>query len=136
MHIEPYLFFEGRCEEAVEFYRKAIGADVVALIRFRESPDKTMIPPGMEDKVMHACLRVGNAAVMASDGMGTGAASFKGFALTLNVADEPEARQKFDALSDGGRVTMPLSETFFAQRFGMVNDRFGVAWMIMFGPKG
>lgn len=131
MRIEPYLFFEGRCAEAVDFYRKAIGAEVVALLHFRDSPDPAMMAPGMEDKVMHACLRVGDATVMASDGRCEGGPAFQGFALTLNVRDEAEADRLFEALADGGKATMPLAQTFFARRFGMLTDRFGVAWMIV-----
>ena len=136
MQIEPYLFFEGRCEEAVEFYRKALGAGLVALLRFRDSPDPGMIPPGMEDKVMHACLRIGDTAVMASDGRCEGKPAFQGFSLSLNLADEAQAQRLFHALTEGGQATMPLAETFFAKRFGMVTDRFGVGWMIVVSPKG
>ena len=136
MQIEPYLFFEGRCEEAVEFYRKALGAGLVALLRFRDSPDPGMIPPGMEDKVMHACLRIGDTAVMASDGRCEGKPAFQGFSLSLNLADEAQAQRLFHAPTEGGQATMPLAETFFAKRFGMVTDRFGVGWMIVVSPKG
>jgi PhnB protein len=134
MQVEPYLFFEGRCAEALDFYRKALGAEIVAMLRFRESPDPAMVMPGMEDKVMHALVRIGETTLMASDGRCQGAATFQGFALSVAVADEPEARTRFDALADGGQVMMPLGETFFAKRFGMVTDRFGVTWMVIL-PK-
>ena len=131
MQVEPYLFFEGRCAEAVEFYRKALGAEVLALLRFRDSPDPQMVQPGMEDKVMHAFLRIGDTMVMASDGRGEGTPTFRGFALSLSAADAPQAASLFGALTDGGQVTMPMTETFFAHRFGMVTDRFGVGWMVI-----
>ena len=136
MQVEPYLFFEGRCEEAVDFYRKAVGAEVIALLRFRDSPDPAMVPPGMEDKVMHAYVRIGDSTVMASDGRCEGNPRFQGFSLSLTVADEAEAERRFNALIDGGQVTMPLTETFFARRFGMVTDRFGLGWMVIASPKG
>ena len=136
MQIEPYLFFEGRCEEAVEFYRKALGAGLVALLRFRDSPDPGMIPPGMEDKVMHACLRIGDTAVMASDGRCEGKPAFQGFSLSLNLADEAQAQRLFHALTEGGQATMPLAETVVAKRCGRVTDRFGVGWMIVVSPTG
>ena len=131
MQVQPYLFFEGRCEEAIEFYRKALGAEVAMLMRFKESPDPAMISPGAEDKVMHASLRIGDATVMVSDGRCQGKASFQGFSLSLSPASEAEADRLFTALADGGQAQMPLSKTFFAKRFGMVADRFGVSWMII-----
>jgi PhnB protein len=130
MQVEPYLFFEGRCEEALEFYRQALGAEVTMLMRFKESPDPAMYPPGAEDKVMHANLRIGNTTVMASDGRCEGHAAFQGFALSLSLTDKAEAQRLFTALSEGGEVQMPLAETFFSPLFGMVVDRFGVTWMI------
>ena len=136
MPIEPYLFFEGRAEEAIEFYRKALGAEVEMVLRFKDSPDKPppgMVPPGSENKVMHASLRIGDSVVMASDGGCSGEAGFKGFSLTLTAADEADADAKFAALSQGGQVQMPLGKTFFSPRFGMVADRFGVVWMVMVG---
>jgi PhnB protein len=130
MQVEPYLFFEGRCEEALDFYRRALGAEVTMLMRYKESPDPTMSPPGAEDKVMHANLRIGNTTVMASDGLCEGHPVFQGFALSLSLTDKAEAERLFTALSDGGEVQMPLGETFFSPLFGMVADRFGVSWMI------
>ena len=130
--VQPYLFFDGRCEEALEFYRKALGAEVTALMRFKESPDPTMACPSAQgDKVMHASFRIGGTTVMASDGRCDGPPSFKGFALSISVATEAEAERLFKALSDGGQVQMPLTKTFFSPRFGMAADRFGVSWMVI-----
>lgn len=131
MQIQPYLFFDGRCEEAIDFYREALGAEVQMLMRFKECPQPSSVPPGSDDKVMHAALKIGDATVLASDGRCTGAPSFQGFALALNATDDAHARRMFDALSDGGQVQMPLASTFFATSFGMVIDRFGVTWMVI-----
>jgi PhnB protein len=130
MLVEPYLFFDGKCEEALEFYRRTIGAEVTALLRCKDSPDPAVAMPGAEDKVMHARLRIGDTMVMASDGRCQGKPEFHGFALSLTAADAVEADRLFAALGDGGQVQMPLSETFFSPRFGMVADRFGVSWMV------
>jgi PhnB protein len=138
MHIEPYLFFEGRCEEAVEFYRKALGAEVTMLMRYKDSPEPPpagKLPPGSENKVMHASLRIGETTVMASDGFAQGRPSFQGFSLSITVPDEARANKLFGALADGGQVQMPLGKTFWSPRFGMVTDRFGVGWMIGVPPK-
>ncbi len=137
MHIEPYLFFNGRCEEAVEFYKKALDAEVTMLMRFKDSPEPHppgMLPPGSENKIMHVSLRIGDTAVMASDGRCTGKTDFQGFYLSLTVANEAEAERKFAALSEGGQVQMPLAKTFWSPRFGMVADRFGVGWMVTVAP--
>ncbi|MFA5111607.1 MAG: VOC family protein [Desulfobaccales bacterium] len=134
MQVEPYLFFEGRCEEALNFYQKALGAEVTALMRFKESPDPAMCQAGSEDKVMHAVLRIGDTAIMASDGMNSGHLAFQGFGLSLSLTDKAEAERLFNALSDGGQVQMPLAETFWSPLFGMVADRFGVLWMIIVIP--
>lgn len=131
MQVQPYLFFEGRCEEALEFYRKALGAEVTALMRFRDSPDKTMIQPGSEEKVIHAAFRIGETTLFASDGRSGGKPTFQGFALSIAAPNAREAEQRFTALAEGGDVKMPLTTTFFAERFGMVADRFGVSWMII-----
>ena len=128
--VQPYLFFDGRCDEALEFYRSALGAEVTMLMRFKESPDRQMVSPGTEDKVMHASFRIGDTAVMASDGHCQGRASFQGFALSIAVPTEAEADRRFAALADGGQVQMPLGKTFFASHFGVVADRFGVSWMV------
>ncbi|OFW66367.1 MAG: hypothetical protein A2Y74_03710 [Actinobacteria bacterium RBG_13_63_9] len=134
MQVQPYLFFDGRCEEAVAFYRSALGAEVTMLMRFKESPEPHapgMVPPGAEDKVMHASFRIGDTTVMASDGRCQGRPSFQSFALSLTVPDDAEAERRFAALADGGQVHMPLTKTFFSSRFGMLADRFGVSWMII-----
>lgn len=134
MPIQPYLFFEGRAEEAIEFYKKALGARVEMMMRYKDSPEAPppgMIPPGSENKVMHSSLRIGDSVVMASDGNCSGQAKFGGFSLSLPVATEAEADRRFDALAEGGQVQMPLGKTFFSPRFGMVVDRFGVGWMVI-----
>jgi PhnB protein len=130
MLVQPYLFFDGRCEEAIEFYHSKLGAEVEMLMRFKESPEPAQNPPGSEDKVMHASFRVGETTVMASDGRCMGQPSFQGFALSLTPANDAEAERLFNALSEGGQVQMPLSKTFFASSFGMLADRFGVSWMV------
>ncbi|HEY4234966.1 MAG TPA: VOC family protein [Lacipirellulaceae bacterium] len=134
MNIEPYLFFDGRCEEAIEFYRKTLGAEVVNLMHFKESPDQDHIPPGSENKVMHATVRIGSTTLMVSDGRCTGEPKFTGFSLSIAVPNEAEADRLFAALADGGQVQMPLVKTFFSPRFGMAADRFGVSWMIIVMP--
>lgn len=134
MLIQPYLFFDGRCEEAIEFYRHALGAEVTMLMRYKDSPEPPqpgMIPPGSENKVMHASLKIGDATVMASDGNCLGKPVFQGVSLSLTVKNDEEAERSFAALCDGGQVQMPLTKTFFSSRFGMVEDRFGVSWMII-----
>src|SRR5262245_33249643 len=134
MKFETYLFFDGRCEEAVEFYKKAVGAEVTMLMRFKDSPEPQqpgMVPPGAENKVMHASFRIGDTTVMASDGSCTGKPSFEGFSLSVTAGDDAEAERIFAALGEGGQVQMPLTETFFSSRFGMVADRFGVSWMVI-----
>ena len=134
MQVQPYLFFDRRCVEALEFYSKKLGAKVEMLMRYSEAPDKPppgMIPPGSENKVMHSSLKIGDATVLASDGKCSGKADFDGFSLTLVVDSEAEAERRFKALGEGGKVTAPLSKTFFASRFGMLEDRFGVGWMVL-----
>src|SRR5947208_1538444 len=137
MQIQPYLFFDGRCEEALEYYRRTLGAEVTALMRFKDGPQPHapgMVPPGAENKVMHASFRLGDSTVMASDGRCEGRPSFQGFALSLTVPNETEAERLFASLADGGQVQMPLTKTFFSPRFGMVADRFGMSWMIYVAP--
>jgi len=135
MQVQPYLFFDGRCEQALDFYRKSLGAKVEFLTRYKDNPEPKYNPPNSDDKVMHACLRIGDTQVMASDGNCTGKPSFQGFSLTINAASPAEAEQRFNALAEGGQVQMPLNETFFAKSFGMVADRFGVSWMVLAGQK-
>jgi len=131
MLVQPYLFFEGRCEEAIEFYRSTLGAEVTALFHYKDSPDPSMIPPGSEGKVMHANLRVGDSVMMLSDGKCLGQPGFQGFSLSLTASNDVEAERLFAALAQGGQVQMPLGKTFFASSFGMLADRFGVSWMII-----
>ncbi|HYU12774.1 MAG TPA: VOC family protein [Stellaceae bacterium] len=130
MQIQPYLFLDGRCEEAIEFYRRSLGAKVEMMMRFKENPQPETNPPGSGDKVMHAALRIGDSTVLASDGHCLGKPNFQGFALSLTAADEAEAGRLFSALADGGQVQMPLGKTFFSPAFGMAADRFGVSWMV------
>jgi PhnB protein len=131
MKIEPYLFFEGRCDEAIEFYRDALGAEVTALMRYKDNPDRDSSRPGPDDKIMHANLRIGETAVMVSDGLCSGLPNFQGFSLTLSLASEAQASRMFQTLAEGGKILMPLAQTFYSPLFGMVADRFGVQWMIL-----
>jgi PhnB protein len=131
MPVQPYLFFNGRCEEAIEFYGRALGAEVMMLMRFKQAPDQSMIQPGNGEKIMHARLRIGDAIVLVSDGMCSGETKFEGFSLTLSVKSVEEADRRFNALADGGQVRMPLDKTFFSPRFGMLADRFGVGWIVL-----
>ena len=131
--IQPYLFFNGHCEQALEFYRKALGAEVQFMMRYKESPEPPkpgMVPPGFENKIMHCSFRIGQTTLMASDGCSAEKAHFQGFFLSLSVPSEAEADRAFAALADGGQVRMPLAKTFWSPRFGMVVDRFGIGWMI------
>ncbi len=137
MNVQPYLFFDGRCEEALEFYRKTLGAEVTMLMRYSDSPepcDPKMFPPGSENKVMHASFRVGSSTISAADGHCAGQPKFDGFSLSLTVKTVDEADKAFAALVDGGKVTMPINKTFFSPRFGMLADRFGVHWMVYVAP--
>ncbi len=137
MQIQPYLSFNGRCEEALHFYRDHLGGQITALMRFKENPDPPTdgsLPPGLDDKVMHSSIRIGDSEIMATDGgciSNSGPAIFQGISLTLSVADEAEARVRFDALAQGGQVSMPLGPTFFSPSFGVLTDRFGVNWMVI-----
>jgi PhnB protein len=133
MQVEPYLDFNGRCDEAIEFYKKAIGAEVRALMRWKEMPDQSMVTLENRDKVMHSELKIGDSKVMASDGRMTGKGSFAGISLTLSADSDADAERKFNALSEGGQVQMPLEKTFFASKFGALTDRFGVSWMVISG---
>jgi PhnB protein len=131
--VQAYLSFDGRCDEAIEFYKKALGAKVNMLMRFKESPEPPpsgQFPPEILDKVMHASLRIGDSTVMASDGRCQGKPNFSGICLNLTVSNDAEAEQRFAALAEGGKVTMPMAKTFFSSRFGMVTDRLGVPWMV------
>ncbi|APW44547.1 VOC family protein [Rhodoferax saidenbachensis] len=129
MKVEPYLFFNGRCEEAITFYQQAVGAELLFQMRMNEAPEPP--PPGSENKIMHATLRIGTTALMVSDGNSNMQANFKGFSLSLGVADAAEGERVFAALAQGGTVTMPLGKTFWSPCFGMLEDRFGVGWMVI-----
>jgi PhnB protein len=135
MQVQTYLFFDGRCEEALDFYKKTLGATVDMLMRFKEAPDQSTISPDSKEKVMHCAFRVGDTQVLASDGRCMGKPSFQGFALTITAKDDTDAERLFGALGDGGEVQMPMSETFFASRFGMVADKFGTSWMVLSEKK-
>lgn len=133
MNVQPYLFFEGRAEEALTFYTKALGTQVDMVMRNREAPEPPppgMLPPGSEDKVMHASFKVGDTDVMLSDGRCSGKPNFAGFSLSITAPDEATARRMFSALAEGGSVTMPIGKTFWSPCFGMLTDRFGVGWML------
>jgi PhnB protein len=140
MQAQPYLNFDGRTEEALDYYHRVLGAEVTALMRFKDNPDAAggencpPIPPGNESKIMHASFRIGASTLMASDCHGQGKPSFQGFSLSLNPPDTAEAQRIFNALSDGGQVQMPLGKTFFAESFGVVSDKFGLSWMIVVMP--
>jgi PhnB protein len=134
MQVQQYLFFDGRCEEAIEFYKSTLGAKVDMLMRYKDSPDPVPaehMPAGGENMVMHASMRIGDSTVMASDGQAKGRPEFKGFSLSVDARDESEAKRIFSALGQGGQVQMPLGKTFFSPSFGMVADRFGVSWMVI-----
>jgi PhnB protein len=136
MQAQPYLNFDGRCEEAIEFYRSALDAEVTALMRFKDNPEvcaSGMVPPGAEDKVMHSSFRIGDTTLMASDSQCGGKPNFQGMSLALTTANDAEAKRRFEALAAGGKVEMPLDKTFFSSSFGVVVDRFGVSWMVVVG---
>jgi PhnB protein len=146
MQVQPYLFFEGRCEEALQFYGKVLGIKVDMLMRYKEAPEPAesaessaagdcALPPGSEEKVMHASFKLGDTTVMCSDGRCSGQPRFEGFSLSLNPTDDAHAKTLFDALAEGGSIQMPLTKTFFASSFGMVADRFGVSWMVVVEPE-
>jgi PhnB protein len=131
MDVQPYLFFDGRCDEALDFYKGAVGAKVSMLMRYKECPDKSILKAGTEDKVMHAQFQVGDTSILASDGHCNGNTNFQGFSLAISAKTEAEAEKMFNALSSGGQVQQPLTKTFFSPKFGMLADKFGVGWMIL-----
>lgn len=131
MQLQPYVFFDGRCEEAIEFYKKALGATVDMLMRWKDCPDKSAVKPENENKVMHAHLKIGDSDMLASDGHCNGNPKFEGFHLAYTAKDEAEADKVFGALSAGGKVTTPLTKTFFSPKFGMLADKFGIGWMVL-----
>ena len=130
--VNPYLFFDGRCEEAIEFYRKTVGAEQLMLMRYKDAPAEAKAqqcgPPGSENRVMHARLRIGDSTIMLSDGPCSG--KYDGFSLSLVAPSAADAERSFAALSEGGKVEMPMAKTFFSPAFGMLTDRFGVKWMV------
>ena len=137
MRVQPFLTFEGRCEEALTFYQAALGAEILSLMRFKDSPlpeETGARPPGSGDKIMNASLRIGDSVLMASDGRCSGAPEFKGVSLSITLPDPAQASRIFRALAQGGEVLVPMTETFFAQRFGMVADRFGLTWLVLAAP--
>lgn len=137
--VQSYLFFKGRCEEAVEFYRKALGAEVEMMLRFKENPEPPkpgMVPPGFEDKIMHCSFRIGATTLMASDGCTDDDSNLEGISLSITVPDEADANHVFAALAEGGQVRMPLARTFWSPCFGMVQDRFGIQWMVSVYHQG
>lgn len=134
MQVHSYLFFEGRCEEAIEFYKKTLGAKPGMLMRYGDSPESCpegMLPPGSENKIMHGEMTIGETMVMMSDGNVSGKTKFDGFSLSVDFTKEDDAKKAYDALADGGEVAMPFGPTFFAHAFGMVKDRFGMHWMVI-----
>ena len=131
MQVQPYLFFDGRCDEALEFYKDKLGAKVGMLMRFKDAPDQSMVAPGAREKVMHAQVQIGDTTVLASDGRCLGRPNFQGFALTISANSEAEVETMFAALAEGGQVTMPMAKTFFSPKFGMCADKFGVGWMVL-----
>ncbi len=134
MHVQPYLYFDGYCEEAVDFYKSAVGAEVTFVMRFKDAPASPAAPahpPGSENKIMHMSFQIGDMTILASDGRCGGHPGFQGFSISLTTSDVDEAERLFAALADGGTVQAPLTETFFSPRFGMLSDRFGVCWIIM-----
>jgi PhnB protein len=131
MNVQTYLWLDGKTQEALDFYKQAVGAEVTAMMRFKEAPDQSMISEGSEDKVMHAAFKVGDTEVLISDGRNQGSPKFDGFSLALHAKDPTEAEKYFNALAKGGEVSAPLNKTFFAKSFGMLKDKFGVNWMVM-----
>ncbi len=138
LFVSPYLFLEGRCEEAIEFYKSALGAQVEMLMRYKDGPEGSCpegMPPGSENKIMHATVKVGPAMVLMSDGRCSGKTHFDGFGLSLYAPNEAEAQKRFAALSKEGQIVMPIGKTFFSPCFGMVTDKFGVLWMVIVQPE-
>jgi PhnB protein len=134
MLVQPYRFFDGRCEEALMFYRDVLGAEITQLMRYSDNPEPPppgMLPPGSENRIMHASMRIGDSTVLVSDGNCSGTTGFNGFSLTLNAASDAEAERVFAALAEGGQIRMPMAPTFFSSRFGMLADRYGLGWMVL-----
>src|SRR5580704_2490642 len=133
MKVETYLFFDGRCEEALEFYKRTLDAEIQMVVRYKENPQPEMVPPGSENKIMHARLQIGETRLMAADDCSGRKPKFEGLSLSIAAANEAEAKKYFDALADGGNGHMPLGKTFFSPCFGMLIDRFGLMWMVIVG---
>ncbi len=131
MNVQPYLSFEGRAQEAIDFYKGALGAQVEVVMQFKDAPPDMQANMPSKDKVMHAAFKVGDTTIMATDGQCSGKSEFSGVTLTIQANSDAEAEKLFNALAQGGKVNMPMSETFFATRFGMVADKFGVGWMVL-----
>ena len=137
MRVQPYLFFDGRCQEALDYYQSVLQAEILSIMRFKESPvppDEGAVPEGSDEKIMHATFRIGDSVLMASDGCCQGEPNFEGMSLTITLNDPDRAEDVFSALADGGEIQMPMTQTFFAQSFGMVADRFGLSWMVLVEP--
>jgi PhnB protein len=133
MKVQPYLFFNGRCDEAIAFYKKAVGAEVGMLARFKDSPAPEQCGAGWAEKVMHAEITIGESKILLSDGRGESKTNFENFALTIIVKDPPTAERLFASLADGGKIIMPVARTFYSPAFGMLTDKFGVMWMVYVG---
>jgi PhnB protein len=131
MRVEPYLFFEGKAEEAINFYRKVVDAKDVQIMRYKDSPEPGHCPTADTNKIMHAAIHIGETLVMLSDGNCTGQPKFDGIALSLSVKTDADADRYFANLSEGANVILPITKTFFSSRFGMLKDKFGVMWMII-----
>lgn len=134
MHVQTTLNFFGRTEQALEFYCRAVDAEILFLLRFRQSPDQSFARPGLENKIYHATFRVGSTVLMASDCGCTESPSgsvFAGFSLVLHAATREEAERFFARLCDDGHIEIPLTETCFATRYGIVVDQFGISWKII-----
>ena len=131
MQVQPYLFLDGKCDEAIEFYKRVLGAKVQMLMRFGESPDQSTVKPENKSKVMHSAIQIGETTIMASDGYCNGKPTFDGFSLSVDAPSDAEAKRIFTALAEGGQIRMPLDKTFFASSFGMCADKFGVGWMVI-----
>lgn len=134
MQIQPYVFFDGRCEEALEFYQQSVGAEIGMLLRYRDNPDPSTNPPGAEDNIMHGEMRIGESTVLVSDGHCGGSPTFEGFALTLIAKSVEESERLYKALEEGGQVLVPLGKSFFSPSFGMLTDQFGVMWLVYVVP--
>jgi PhnB protein len=130
MQLNPYLTFNGQCEAAFKFYEKVLGGKIEAMMTFGSSPMAEQSAPELRDKIMHARLSVGDKMLMASDAPPDRYEAMKGIMVTLGIDDPGEAERIFHALSDKGTVQMPIQETFWALRFGMLVDQFGTPWMV------